>query len=193
LNKMTDSGVNSGKVVVVSGPSGVGKSTICSEVIKRLDDVELSISVTTRPPGKGEKAGEHYYFLSRDQFEEKIRHNQLLEYAEVFGHYYGTPVEQVDRAVRNGKTIILEIDVQGGIRARRIYPRAQMVFILPPNKQELRERMMSRGRDDPQAARKRLEHAEHEMAEAWKHYEHMIINENLEQAVQELVKVIREK
>ncbi len=110
---MNDIENRKGKAVIVSGPSGVGKSTICEEVVKRLDNVYLSVSVTTRPKSETEVDGEDYWFISEQEFQERINKGLLLEYAEVFGHLYGTPRDKVEEAVRKGKTVILEIDVQG--------------------------------------------------------------------------------
>ena len=101
-------------VIIISGPSGVGKSTICREVVKKLDKVYLSVSVTTRPRGKNEEDGREYFFISDQDFQDRIKNGMLLEYAEVFGNYYGTPKDKVDQALAAGKTVILEIDIQGG-------------------------------------------------------------------------------
>jgi guanylate kinase len=182
----------SGKVVVVSGPSGVGKSTICKEVVKRLKNTHLSVSVTTRPKGENEVDGRDYWFISEQQFQRRVNEGSLLEYAEVFGHLYGTPKDKVEEALRAGETIILEIDVQGARQIKVIYPAAVMIFILPPTQKELAERMNLRGREDVQAAEKRLNGAGIEIAAAWQYYEHMVINDDLEQAVKEIVQIIKQ-
>ena len=177
-------------VVVVSGPSGVGKSTICKAVVNQLDDVVLSISVTTRPKAEDEVNGRDYRFIKRPEFEEKIDKGLMLEYAEVFGNLYGTYNEQVEKALKEGKTIILEIDVQGGRQVKARYPDAVMIFILPPSQAELAKRMELRGRDDLDTAEKRLGEASNEVAAAWQYYQHIVINEELQQAVNEVVKII---
>jgi len=177
-------------VVIVSGPSGVGKSTICEEVVKRLDNIYLSISVTTRPKSEVEVDGHDYWFISEQEFQERINKGLLLEHAEVFGHLYGTPKDKVDEAVRAGKTVILEIDVQGARQARVIFPDAVMIFILPPTEKDLVERMDSRGREAADAAEKRLNGASNEIAAAWQYYKHMVINEDLQQAVNECAQII---
>jgi guanylate kinase len=181
-----------GKVVVVSGPSGVGKSTICKEVVKRLNNARLNVSVTTRPKGESEVDGQDYWFISQEQFQQRVSKGLLLEYAEVFGHLYGTPKDKVEEALQAGEIVILEIDVQGAKQVKAIYPAAVMIFILPPTQRELAERMNIRGREDAQAAEERLNGASTEIAAAWQYYEHMVINDDLEQAVKELVQIIKQ-
>ena len=183
---------DNGKVVILSGPSGVGKSTVCKEVVKRIEDAYLSVSVTTRPKGEGEVDGRDYWFISKEQFERRIKEGSLLEYAEVFGHLYGTPKDKIDEALHRGHTVILEIDVQGGKQAKVIYPDAIMIFILPPSQKELAERMNVRGREDAETAEERLDGAGTEIAAAWQYYDNMVINDDLEQAVNEVVQIIRD-
>ncbi len=187
---MNDIENRKGKVVIVSGPSGVGKSTICEEVVKRLNNVYLSISVTTRPRSEAEVDGQDYWFISEQEFQERINKGLLLEHAEVFDHLYGTPKDKVEEAVREGKTAILEIDVQGAKQAREIFPDAVMIFILPPTEKDLVERMNHRGRDAADDAEERLNGASNEIAAAWQYYKHMVINEDLQQAVDECVQII---
>lgn len=180
-----------GRVVIVSGPSGVGKSTICREVVKRLDNVCLSVSATTRPKSDGEVDGEDYWFLSESEFRERIDNDLLLEYAEVFGSLYGTSREKVDEALRAGKTVILEIDVQGAKQVKANFPDAVMIFILPPSTKVLADRMNGRGRDDADVAEERLDGAGAEIAAAWQYYKYMVINDDLHQAVAECVQIIK--
>ena len=180
-----------GKVVIVSGPSGVGKSTICKELVRRLKDVYLSISVTTRPKSDAEVDGEEYWFISDEEFQQRISNGLLLEYAEVFGNMYGTPKDKVDEALAAGKTVILEIDVQGGKQAKMVYPDAVRIFILPPTHKELAERISHRARDSSEAVEERLEGADAEIAAAWQYYDNMVINEDLQQAVKECVQIIK--
>jgi guanylate kinase len=176
--------------VIISGPSGVGKSTICKEIVNKLKDVTLSVSVTTRPKSEAEVDGEDYWFISEEEFKERISQGLLLEYAEVFGHLYGTPKDKVEESLQAGKTVILEIDVEGAKQAKAIYPDAVMVFILPPTEKDLITRIDQRGRDAAEAAEERLDGASSEIAAAWQHYKHMVINEDLEQAVDECVQII---
>ena len=181
-----------GKIVIISGPSGVGKSTICKEVVKRLDNVCLSISVTTRPRAEAEVDGQDYWFLSQQQFRKRINEGSLLEYAEVFGHLYGTPKDNIEEALEAGKTIILEIDVQGAKQVRSVCPDAAMVFIFPPTEKELAQRIKNRGREGMEAVEERLEGADTEFAAAWQYYEHMVVNDDLEHAVKEVIQIIQQ-
>ena len=189
---MNDTADRNGKVVIVSGPSGVGKSTICKEVAKRLNSVCLSVSVTTRPKSQAEVDGQDYWFISENEFQQRINKGLLLEHAEVFGHLYGTPREKVEEALRQCSSIILEIDVQGAKQVKHIYKNAVMIFIFPPNQRELAERMKLRGREDVQSAEERLEGASGEIAAAWQYYQHMVINDDLQQAVSEVVEIIQQ-
>ena len=180
-----------GKLVVVSGPSGVGKSTICREVVARTGAV-LSVSVTTRPRSENEQDGKDYRFLRREEFEQRLRNEEFLEHAEVFGNYYGTPRIAVDAAMAEGKTVILEIDVQGGRQVKRMYPDAVMIFIVPPRKNDLAGRMRKRGRgEDETTARRRLEGASQETAAAMRFYDNIVINDDLEQAIRDVIEIIQ--
>jgi len=187
---MTDTKSRKGKVMIMSGPSGVGKSTICKEVVKRLNNIYLSVSVTTRPRSEAEVDGQDYWFISEKEFRERIGKGLLLEHAKVFGHFYGTPKDKVVEALEAGKVVILEIDVQGAKQAKAVFPDAVMIFILPPSARELAERMNHRGREADEAAEERLNGASAEIAAAWQYYEHMVINEDLQQAVSECVQII---
>jgi len=179
-----------GQLVIISGPSGVGKSTICSRVVEKRNAF-LSVSATTRPRSESEQDGREYVFLTRDDFEAKIREGAFLEYADVFGNYYGTPKMPVDEAVAAGRTVILEIDVQGGQQVKKLRPQAKTIFILPPHKRDLQKRIDGRGRgEDEKTKRKRLETASREIATAWQHYDHMVINDDLDQAVEEVLAII---
>jgi guanylate kinase len=179
-----------GTLVVLSGPSGVGKSTICRSVVQQIG-ASLSVSATTRPQGGREVDGKDYWFLSREQFEDKIRCGEFLEYAEVFGNLYGTPADAVREMIAEGKTVILEIDVQGGRAVRKLFPKALLLFILPPDMKALAERIQGRNRgEDAEALRRRLEAAEREIDEAKTFYTKMIVNDDLEKAIREVVEAI---
>lgn len=190
---MTNTESKRGKVVIVSGPSGVGKSTICKEIVKQLNDVCLSVSMTTRPRSETEVDGQDYWFISEEEFQERIDKGLLLEHAKVFGHFYGTPSDKVTEALEAGKVIILEIDVQGAKQAQAVFPDAVMIFVLPPSAKTLAERIDHRGREAAEAAEKRLNGASAEIAAAWQYYKHMVINEDLQQAVNECVQIITDK
>ena len=187
---MTNTNNGKGKVVIVSGPSGVGKSTICKEILRKLDYIYLSVSVTTRPKSEAEVDGEDYWFVSEEDFQERIEQAFLLDHAEVFGHFYGTPKDKVDEAVQAGKVVILEIDVQGAKIAKAVFPDAVMIFILAPSEKDLAKRLNNRGREASEIAEERLNGASAEIAAAWQYYEHMVINEDLQQAVNECVQII---
>jgi len=187
---MSNTNNGKGRVVIVSGPSGVGKSTICKEIVKRLDYVYLSVSVTTRPKSDAEVDGQDYWFISEEEFQERIDNDLLLEHAEVFGHFYGTPKDKVEEAVQAGKVVILEIDVQGAKIAKTFFPDAVMIFILAPSEKDLAKRLNNRGREAGEVAEERLNGASAEIAAAWQYYEHMVINEDLQQAVNECVQII---
>jgi len=178
------------RIVIVSGPSGVGKSTICRQIVKQLNSAYLSISVTTRPRGQTEVNGRDYWFISEEEFRDRVDKGLLLEHAEVFGYLYGTPKDKVEEALACGKTVILQIDVQGGKQVKAIFPDAVMIFILPPTAKTLAERIDRRGREDIEAAKQRLEGASDEIAVAWQYYNHMVINDDLQQAVNESVQII---
>ncbi|MHC4791256.1 MAG: guanylate kinase [Planctomycetota bacterium] len=189
---MSEQVKNKDKIVIVSGPSGVGKSTICKKVAKRLDKCHLSVSVTTRPRSDGEVDGQDYWFISEEELQKQINRGALLEYAEVFGNMYGTPKDKVQEALKEDKIVILEIDVQGANQAKLIYPDAITIFILPPSQRELAERMNGRAREDPETAEKRLDIAGSEIASGWQYYQYMVINEDLEQAISEVVQIIQQ-
>jgi len=182
-----------GKLVIVSGPSGVGKSTICQAVVERTG-ASLSVSMTTRPKSEREVDGKDYRFVSRAEFERGIANDEFLEYADVFGNYYGTPRAATQAALDDGKTVILEIDVQGALKVRRICPEAMMIFILPPSQNDLAGRMNGRGRGEDEAtARLRLDTAGREIAAAWQYYDNMVINDDLGQAIDEVNGIIEGK
>jgi guanylate kinase len=187
---MSGSQTSEGIIVVISGPSGVGKGTICRELVKRLDYACLSVSVTTRARTPKEVDGKDYWFVSRDEFQRRVEKGLLLEHAEVFGNFYGTPKDKVDEAIAAGKVVILEIDVQGGKQIKKLYPGTVMVFILAPTPKELAGRLHGRGRDDEETAKRRLDEASTEIAAAWQDYQHMVINDKLDVAVNEIIGII---
>ena len=179
-----------GQVVVISGPSGAGKSTICRELVRRLDKAYLTVSATTRSRAATEVEGKDYGFISKEEFLRRIQQGAFLEYAEVFGNYYGTPRDQVDQALAQGKTVILEIDVQGGKQAKQVYPDATMIFIVAPDGQALQGRLAGRGREDAVAMQRRLAKAEQETQAAKGTYEWFVVNDDLERAIGQIVEII---
>ena len=187
---MSGSQTSKGIIVVISGPSGVGKGTICRELVKRLDYACLSVSVTTRARTPKEVDGKDYWFVSRDEFQRRVEKGLLLEHAEVFGNFYGTPKDKVDEAIAAGKVVILEIDVQGGKQVKKLYPDTVMIFILAPTPKELAGRLHGRGRDDEEAAKRRLSQASNEIAVARQDYKYMVVNDKLDVAVNEIIGII---
>ena len=183
-----------GKLIVVSGPSGVGKSTLMREALRRTG-AEFSVSATTRKPRPGEVNGRDYYFIDRPAFEAMIAGEQLLEWAEVFGQLYGTPREPVRQAMAQGKTVVLDIDVQGGLQVHQKAPKARFVLILPPGMDELARRLRGRATEDEAALTRRLAKAQQEisLAQASGIYKHAVINDNLERAIEQIVAVIQEE
>ena len=183
-----------GKLIVITGPSGVGKSSIVSEVRRRCDAV-FSVSATTRKPRPGEKDKEDYYFIDKNTFKNMVDSDEMLESAEVFGESYGTPAGPVLDAVARGETIILEIDVQGAIQVARKLPDATFILITPPSMDVLKSRLTGRGSETPQQIDKRLGQAESELrlARECGIYQHEIINDDLETAIQRVVVAINQE
>lgn len=184
-----------GLLLVVSGPSGVGKTTIVHRVRERLGG-RFSVSATTRPKSLAEVNGEDYLFVSPSEFERLKSNDAFLEHAEVFGrHAYGTPREPVENALRDGDLILLDIDVQGAIQIREHMPSAYMIFILPPSDEELRHRLETRGREDEDAIARRFAEARREidLATSRTLYDAFIVNDNLDRAVDEACRLVSER
>jgi guanylate kinase len=178
------------KVFVITGPSGVGKGTLIRELLKRLPDLELSISATTRAPREGEVDGRDYHFLSPEQFEERMRREDFLEYATYSGNSYGTLRTEVERRLSAGHSVVLEIEVQGARQVRAAMRESIQVFIAPPDPAVLRQRLDGRGTDSSEAIDARLEVAEGEMA-AQNEFAHVVVNEDLGRATDELEEIVR--
>jgi guanylate kinase len=178
------------KVFVITGPSGVGKGTLIRELLKRLPDLELSISATTREPREGEVDGRDYHFLSPEEFEQRMRSEDFLEYATYSGHRYGTLRTEVERRLAAGHSVVLEIEVQGARQVRAAMRESIQVFIAPPAPAVLRERLNARGTDAPEAIDARLEVAEQEMA-AQDEFAHTVVNDDLRRAADELEGIVR--
>jgi guanylate kinase len=178
------------KVFVITGPSGVGKGTLISRLRERLPELELSISATTREPRDGELDGVDYHFLDREEFARRADANQFLEHAAYSGNRYGTLRCEVERRLREGRSVLLEIEVQGARQVRAAMPEAVLVFIAPPNAEALRERLEGRATDDPEAIDERLRTAELEL-DAQQEFKHVIVNDDLDRASAELERIVR--
>lgn len=166
---------NSGILLVVSGPSGVGKGTICGRLLQELTDVQFSVSVTTRAPRPTEQEGINYFFISEPEFRQMQANGELLEWAEVFGNFYGTPRPAVQRALDEGKDIILEIDIQGALQVKAAFPECVLVFVWPPSYQELERRIRQRGTETAESLACRLQKAKLEMAHVV-NYDYIVVN-----------------
>jgi guanylate kinase len=178
-----------GRLLVVSGPSGSGKSSIVRELLDRLD-VEFSVSVTIRLPRPGERHGDHYNFVSRRDFEAMIENGELLEWAIYNNRFYGTPAAPIEQAVAEGRDILLEIEIQGARQVREQRPDAVMFFVAPPSMDELERRLRRRGDTSEEDIEDRLEIAEQEMQEAPILFDHVIVNDDLDRAIEDIVGLI---
>ncbi len=177
--------MTTGKLIVLTGPSGVGKGTLLRSLLRRHPELYLSVSVTTRSPRKGEINGKHYYFVDRQQFEKLAAGGDLLEWAEFAGNYYGTLRRQVETHVRQGEWVVLEIELEGARQIKRTYPEALRIFILPPSVDELENRIRARGQDSEEAIARRLERAREEIAAAGE-FDIQIVNDDLEKALERI-------
>ena len=180
-----------GKLIVVSGPSGVGKGTIVKTLVKRRADVVESVSCTTRQPRAGEKHGREYFFLSKEEFLDRIEKNDFLEYDEHFGNYYGTPISFVRETLKE-KSVILEIDVVGALNAKKRIPESVLVMIAPPNVTELEKRLRGRASESETEIQNRLSRLEYELSQKDK-YDFVIVNDILENAIARLEEIIDKK
>ncbi|MBR1969661.1 MAG: guanylate kinase [Clostridia bacterium] len=181
---------NKGLLFVVSGPSGVGKGTICQEYVKTHDDSVLSISATTRAPREGEKHGVNYYYITNEEFEAGIAKGEFLENAVFCGNRYGTPKKAVLEMLESGKNVILEIEVQGAMQVRSHYPEGVFVFVIPPSLKELENRLRGRNTETDDVIKKRLERAKQEFALCEK-YNYILMNDNLGDALSKLEAIMK--
>jgi guanylate kinase len=177
--------MQAGKLIVLTGPSGVGKGTLLRSLMKQHPELYLSISATTRQPRPGEVDGQHYYFVSRDKFEQMVAAGELLEWAEYADNYYGTPRLSVERQIQQGRLVILEIEVIGARKIHETFPTALRIFISPPSLAELERRIRDRGQDSEDAIARRLSRAKAEI-EAADEFDVQIVNDDLEEALLKL-------
>lgn len=181
--------MNKGRLIVFSAPSGCGKGTMLAEIVKN-GNYHCSISATTRQPRKNEKHGINYYFISNEEFEQKIKDNAFLEYAGYCDHYYGTLLSEVDDYLENGTDVILEIEVQGAMKVMQKRPEAVSIFVMPPSIKELRRRLKKRGTETDDVIEKRVSEASVEIAQAG-NYNYIIVNDDLKDAVNDFLAIMR--
>lgn len=178
-----------GRLIVLTGPSGVGKGTLLKALLERHPDLYLSVSATTRSPREGEVDGVHYYFYTRDRFEAAIQAGKFLEWAEFAGNYYGTPIAPVEAQINLGQSVILEIELAGARQVAQVFPNALRIFILPPNVAELEQRIRERGTDPEEAIIRRLQQAKVEIAAA-DEFDYQTINDDFQTALDELDRLV---
>ena len=180
-----------GELIVISGPSGVGKGTICKALVEGNDNRCFSVSATTRAPRPGEIDGKHYHFINKAEFERMIAGGELLEYMEVFGmNYYGTPKRYVDAALDEGRDVLLDIDVNGAMNVKKAKPEAITVFIAPPSMRALKDRLIGRGTETPEQIEKRYGKAREEMSYI-PEYDYVVVNDELECAISDVECILR--
>ncbi|MCI6692732.1 MULTISPECIES: guanylate kinase [unclassified Clostridium] len=180
---------NRGILIVISGPSGAGKGTICKALLEKHDNIFISVSATTRNPRQGEIEGVNYYFLTKEAFEEKVKENGFLEYANVHGNFYGTPKVNVEKMLDEGKDVILEIDIQGALQVKDNFKEGVFIFILPPSMEELKQRIIKRGSETEESLMTRFKNAYKEINYVSK-YNYAVVNDKLEVAVSKVESII---
>jgi len=178
-----------GKLFIVSGPSGVGKGTICKGLLGNRNDMVFSVSMTTREPREGEIEGVSYYFVSKEKFIETIENDGFLEYAEVFGNYYGTPRNEVEEKLKKGIDILLDIDVQGALQVKKKHPEGVGIFILPPSIAELKKRILGRGTESEESISLRLSKALKEMSYVEK-YDYCVVNDYVDTVLKKVTTIV---
>ncbi|MGL5354317.1 MAG: guanylate kinase [Clostridium sp.] len=180
---------NRGVLIVISGPSGAGKGTICKALLEKHEDLFLSVSATTRSPREGEVEGVNYYFLNRDEFKTKVSENGFLEHAEVYGNFYGTPKANVEAMLEEGKDVILEIDIQGALKVKENFEEGVFIFILPPSMEELKQRIIKRGSETKESLMTRFKSAYQEINYLSK-YNYAVVNDTVEVAAGKVEAII---
>lgn len=178
-----------GLLLVVSGPSGAGKGTICKEFLNNNKDVKLSVSATTRKPREGEVDGVNYFFVTKDKFKEMIANNELLEYAQIYDNFYGTPKAAILENLENGYDVVLEIEMQGAKQIKEVYPEGVFIFILPPSLNELKNRIVGRGTETQEQINKRFSCAIDEICQI-ENYDYFIVNNDVKTSAKELEYII---
>lgn len=180
--------MNKGNLYVISGPSGTGKGTVCEEILKR-EDIYLSVSATTRDRRNNETEGVTYNYTTKEQFEDMISNNQMLEWAIYNGNYYGTPKKNVESLLEQGKNVLLEIEPQGALKVKQLMPEAVLIFLIPPSMKELKKRLSERGRENEEQIKERLGAAAWEINQAPK-YNEIVVNDCLEECVDNIISIM---
>ena len=180
---------NKGLLIVVSGPSGAGKGTICKALLEKHDDLFISVSATTRQPRAGEVDGVNYHFITKEDFIKRVEQKDFLEYAEVYGNYYGTPKSKVEEMLNSGKNVILEIDIQGALKVKENFKEGVFIFILPPSMEELKQRIIKRGSETPESLMRRFKSAYQEINYISK-YNYAVVNDIVDVAVSKIEGII---
>ena len=180
--------INNGLLIVISGPSGAGKGTIC-KALSEDQDLWISVSATTRKPRNGEVDGVNYFFLSKQEFTDKINEDDFFEYAEVYGNYYGTPKWKTLEAIYSGRDVVLEIDIQGALKVKQQYPEGVFIFILPPSMEELKQRIINRGTETEESLIRRFKSAYQEVNYISK-YNYAVVNDTVENAVDKIKAIL---
>ena len=178
------------KLIIITGPSGVGKGTVVKELLDRNKDIWLSISATTRNPRVGEKDGLNYYFISEEMFKDMIDKKEFLEWAQFAGNYYGTPLSTVNEKIEKGFIVLLEIEVEGAKQIKEKFPEALSIFLLPPSKAELEKRIRNRGTEKEEAIDRRLSRADYEIASS-DEFDFVLTNHDVDETVKEVFKIIK--
>ena len=178
-----------GLLIVVSGASGTGKGTVCKKLLSELANVHYSISATTRKPRQGEVDGREYYFISEDDFKQWIADGKFLEFAEVYGNFYGTPLTKIEERLNRGEDVLLEIDVQGALNVKRKRPDGVYIFLLPPSLDELKRRIEGRGSETPDSLKRRLQNAVAEI-QIGREYDYAVVNDSVDNAVAKIEAIL---
>ena len=178
------------KLIILTGPSGVGKGTVVREILGKDNNIWLSISATTREPREGEREGENYYFLNQKKFKEMIDQNLFLEWAQFAGNYYGTPLSSVNEKIKKGFTVLLEIEVEGAKQIKEKFPNSLSIFLLPPDKEELERRIRNRGTEKEEEIQKRLSRANYEISSS-NQFDFEVTNHNVDETAKKIIKLIK--